>query len=112
MAHAAKILIFGIEVSDHRLERFHGLDPALRQHGGRLAVMGGPVEIQIHRIRRLNGVLRLVVALMQTDRRQSNLPVGNVAQIRGQINPPHHFGRQQIGVEAVERLPDMGFFTI
>ena len=94
MAQLAKFRVFAIEMSDRRLECFHGLGPAFRQHGGRFAVMGGPVEIQIHRIRRLHGILRLVVALMQTDRRQGNLAVGNIAQIRGQIDPAHHFGSQ------------------
>jgi len=74
--------------------------------------MGGPVEIQIHRIRRLHGILRLIVALMQTDRRQGNLAVGNIAQVRGQIDPAHHFRRQQIGVEAVEWFADVGLFAV
>ena len=49
---------------------------------------------------------------MQTDRRQGNLAVGKIAQVRGQIDPAHHFGCQQISVEAVERFADMGLFPV
>ena len=111
LAHIAELFVFALEVINDIVESSDSHFPALCQYLSRIPAVGKEIVIAESSQRCLHCVRAFCISLLQGNRRNRNLALGNVTELSVKRHLPGNLRDQQVRIQSAESLTDVSLFS-